>query len=155
MIQITRNAAGGDICMLARPNRSLSRNVCLRIFALIGASCLGVGVLAAWFAGAWLVLPFAGLEVLLLAWAVCMLRKHDGDYDRVCVGPDQIDIERREARTTEHAVLNRHWARLVVRAGHGAGRLAWRSHGQEHVFDRFMTDEERETVAEVMRPWRM
>jgi uncharacterized membrane protein len=147
VVQINTTQPGDGLSLVARPNRSLERRACAGIFIAIGASCMGIAVLAALLGGAWLVLPFAGLEVALLGWAFCALRRHEDDYDRVCVSGDRIDIERRDARHIQRAVLNRQWARLVFRDGHGSGRLVLRSSGREYGFDRFLTDDERTAVA--------
>ncbi|WP_444884695.1 DUF2244 domain-containing protein [Microbulbifer sp. PSTR4-B] len=53
-------------CILLQPNQSLSATGNLWVFfSLVGVS-LGISLAFA-FAGAWMILPFAGLEILLLA----------------------------------------------------------------------------------------
>ncbi|GAA5523627.1 hypothetical protein Maes01_00175 [Microbulbifer aestuariivivens] len=54
-----------NACILLAPNQSLSLSGNLWVFVSLVAVSLGISIAFA-FAGAWMVLPFAGLEVLLL-----------------------------------------------------------------------------------------
>ncbi|WKD48497.1 DUF2244 domain-containing protein [Microbulbifer spongiae] len=53
-------------CILLQPNQSLSVSANLWVFFSLVAVSLGISLAFA-FAGAWMILPFAGLEMLLLA----------------------------------------------------------------------------------------
>lgn len=53
-------------CILLQPNQSLSVSGNLWVFFSLVAVSLGISLAFA-FAGAWMILPFAGLEILLLA----------------------------------------------------------------------------------------
>ncbi|MCO1333981.1 DUF2244 domain-containing protein [Microbulbifer sp. OS29] len=63
--EVGRNTAR-CACILLQPNQSLSLSGNLWVFfSLVGVS-LGISLAFA-FAGAWMILPFAGLEIILLA----------------------------------------------------------------------------------------
>ena len=98
---------------LTMPNRSLG--IAARRWALgvIAATTLGVAAGAAAF-GAWPVLPFAGLEIALLALAFHVLGRHDGDFERLEIGEHEVRLEAREAAAVTRFVAHRPWARVVV-----------------------------------------
>lgn len=58
------------------------------------AMLIGAGFAAA---GAWLVLPFAGLEALLLAAAFIIYARHAADYERIELGAGRLTVEVVEA----------------------------------------------------------
>jgi uncharacterized membrane protein len=86
-----RGPAPGFRLMLKR-NCSISPSGLLWVFALISLVTLGIG---AGFAalGAWLVLPFAGIEVLALAAGFLMSGRHASDYERIDYAPGRLTVE--------------------------------------------------------------
>jgi uncharacterized membrane protein len=70
---------------------------------------------AAMAIGAWLVMPFAGLEIALLALAFHLVGVHDGDFERLEIGESEVRIESRDAHRVERFVGHRPWARVVFR----------------------------------------
>src|SRR3954447_20697924 len=75
------------------PNRSLGRAGRRWALAAIAATTLGVAGFAASL-GAWPVMPFAGLEVGLLALAFRIVQSHDADFERVEVDEHEVVVER-------------------------------------------------------------
>ncbi|WP_226703032.1 DUF2244 domain-containing protein [Microbulbifer elongatus] len=65
MVKEVGGARGRRACILLAPNQSLSMAGNLWVFISLVAVSLGISVAFA-LAGAWMVIPFAGLEVLLL-----------------------------------------------------------------------------------------
>jgi uncharacterized membrane protein len=118
--------------------------------AAIAGTTLGVAAFAA-FIGAWPVMPFAGLEVGLLALAFRVVQSHDADYERVEVGEHEVVVEGRHARAQFRVVANRAWARLVV--GLAGGRCTLQiAYGARSVpLGRMMTDAERRRLARDLR----
>jgi uncharacterized membrane protein len=132
------------------PNRSLGPAGRGFALAAIAATTLGVAGFAA-FIGAWPVMPFAGLEVALLALAFRVVQWHDADYEKIEVGEHEVVVEGRHARDEFRFVTNRAWARLVVglRAGRCTVQLAY---GARRVpLGRMMTDAERRRLVRALR----
>ena len=131
------NAAG--FSRVARRNNSLSSIGRLFVFAFIFAVSIGI---AAGFAllGAWLILPFAGLEMLVLWLAFRYIDRRAGDFERIAIAGDRVEIEVCEAGRRTRYELNRCWAQLV---GGDGERLALRSHGREIEIGRYLNDEQR------------
>jgi uncharacterized membrane protein len=63
---------------------------CACAAAAVAALAIGAGFAAA---GAWLVLPFAGLEALLLGAAFVLYARHAADYERIELGPGRLTVE--------------------------------------------------------------
>ena len=135
---------------LSVPNRSLGPAGRRWALAAIGATTLGVATFAASI-GAWPVMPFAGLEVLLVAAAFHVMQRHDTDYEKVEVGEHDVVIEGRHARDQFRFVANRAWARLVVGLAGGRCTLQLAYAGRRVPLGRMMTDAERRRLARELR----
>ncbi len=122
------------------------------VVAITAAFSLLVG-LGFSFAGAWLVLPFAGLEVLAIAYAFYYIHCHAGDYESITIEGDHLAIEKHDCKHDSRTVFNRYWARVLVRElPWGDHSLFLRSHGKEVEFGRhFMNDEQRLLLAEQLK----
>jgi uncharacterized membrane protein len=132
---------------VARRNNSLSSTGRLLVFAALFIVSIGIASAFAAF-GAWLVLPFAGLEMLGLYWAFRIIDRHAADYERIAIAGDTVKVELCEAGRAQSHEFNRCWARLA--ASPGSGRLALRSHGREVEIGRHMSDEERREFARAL-----
>ena len=81
-----------DYCVQA--NRSLTRRGRSIWIGMIGASTLMIASAAA-LIGAWPVVPFAGVEILLVAIAFHMVGAHDNDIEKLTVRGDRFEWQRR------------------------------------------------------------
>ena len=136
---------------MAVPNRSLGplgRAACVWAIA---ATTVAVGAGAAAL-GAWPVLPFAGLEVALVAIAFRSLARHDGDYERLEIEGRTVRLRLRHAARSVELEGHAPWARLVVEEGLGRCRLGLRYAGKTVEFGRLLTEcRRREWAAELGR----
>ena len=77
---------------LLKRNCSLAPGQLAVVFASLAAVSLAVaGLFAAW--GAWLVLPFACIEVLALGTAFVVYARHAADYERIVLCRDCLLVE--------------------------------------------------------------
>ena len=134
----------GDYSRTTRFNRSLSPAGRLVFLALIFSNIV---VVAAGFAliGAWLVTPFAGLEIAALALAFHMVSRRDGDYERLSIDGQVVCFEACDRGVHRRFECNRAWAQLVRRVERNGRtcRLALRSHGRQVNIGQLMSDEQR------------
>ena len=63
-----------------------------KVFAALSLLVLAIGAGFA-AAGAWLILPFAGLEVLLLGAAFVLYARHAADYERIELESGHLTVE--------------------------------------------------------------
>ena len=130
--------------LLARRNNSLSSAGRHLVFVFLFA--VSVGIAAAFAAlGAWLILPFAGLEMLVLYWAFRTVDRHAADYERIAVRGDRVRVEVFEVGRARRHEFSRCWTQLVV--SRDGGRIVLRFHGREVEVGRHRDDAQRRTFA--------
>jgi uncharacterized membrane protein len=119
----------------------------------VGSLALVVFAVALVFAcrGLWPVLPFAGLEVGLLTWAVRASLRRGAERELIVVSEAAVVVERRRAGGSLRTVFTRHWATVKLRDPRRSAlpsRLTIESHGRVCEVGHFLTDEERRGLAE-------
>lgn len=105
--------------------------------------------------GYWPVLAFAGLEMLLLGWALYanMQRRHRSET--IVVTEDSVEIETHGRGAAAHAVFPRHWAQVKLRADVSPlapTRLVIESAGRRCEIGSFLTEQERQQLAARLAP---
>jgi uncharacterized membrane protein len=136
--------------VLIRPNCSLPwRDVVRFYFGMLLVS-FGIAVAFA-FKGAWLILPFAGLEMLVLGIALYLVAQRATNWQEISISGDSINIVERASGQEQAQSFQRAWARVVhERAaikGHPS-RLSIRSHGRSVEIGRCLNEEEKRYLAE-------
>lgn len=131
------------------PNCSLTPSGA-RLF--VGSLAAVTFTVAGFFAlqGFWPVLPFAGLEIGLLAWAVSASMRRGSEREVIVVSDDEVVVERRAPSGSRRTVFPRHWARVTLRGPQRAqhpSRLTIESHGRACEVGRFLTEDERLRLA--------
>lgn len=113
--------SGATFSRVLKRNCSMSPAELAAVFAALAVLVLAIG---AGFAalGAWLVLPFAGLEVLLLAAAYVLYARRAADYEKIELDSGRLTVEIAQgARTTRYELKGARVAleegRVVVRDG--------------------------------------
>jgi uncharacterized membrane protein len=100
--------------------------------------------------GLWPIFPFAGLEMLLLGWAlrISLRRRH---YSQIITVTDsQVAIETFANERHDRIVFTRHWAQVKLRRADThlhPSRLTIESHGRSYEVGGFLTEEERRALA--------
>lgn len=117
---------------------------------VFGSLALFSMLIAAAFAaaGAWLIIPFAGIEIAALGAAAWFTLRKSGDFEWLAFDGDRILVEVRERGRSRQYEFNRCWARLVTDRG---GAVALRSHGREIAIGRFCGEEGRQELARELR----
>ncbi len=143
--------------IIARPNNSLTPEAGIKVLAGLVAIVLIVGLGFAHM-GAWLVLPFAGLEVLAFAYTFYYIQQHSGDFESITIVDDRVVVEKRNYKEITTTVLQRNWAQVNVRGVEsgkgviGKSGLFIQSHGKEVEFGRnFINDEQRTILARELK----
>ena len=118
-------------------NCSLSQRGAWIFFGVVAASSLAVAGFFAWH-GFWPVLPFAGLELLVLGFVLGVVlgysMRQGSQREVISVYADQVVVQRETADGRDEARFQRHWAhtRLVPPRGRARrSRLILCAHGRE------------------------
>jgi uncharacterized membrane protein len=131
------------------PHRSLTPRSARWFFASAAAGPLLTGAFCA-LHGFWPVLPFAGLEIVALAWALWWSMRARNDVQTIVITADEVRIVAREGKIQVTTVFSRHWTRVKLHTPLSTlhpSRLALESRGRECELGRFLTDVERRELA--------
>ena len=132
------------------PNRSLDARGRRIAVGAIAVATFGLAAFAA-VLGAWPVMPFAGLEVALVALAFHLIGRHDEDFERLEIGAFAVSVEWRSARTSARFVASQPWARLVVRERGEQCSLGLAYAGRVVPLGRLLSDDGRRELAQKLR----
>jgi uncharacterized membrane protein len=100
--------------------------------------------------GLWPVLPFAGLEIALLAWAVRASMRDGSKRETIAIDEQWITIRRTDPRGEHFSVFPRHGSRVTLHAPQTAlhpSRLVLESRGRACEVGRFLTEDARRSLA--------
>lgn len=101
-------------------------------------------------AGAWPIMGFCGLDVLLLYWAFKANYRAGRASELIDLAPDHLLFTRiHPSGSRERFEFNPYWVRARLNEGTGGrNELMLVSHGREFPFARFLSDDERRDFAE-------
>lgn len=148
--------SGGDIAadfsVTARRSYSLSPCGLLSCFLFLALVSWSIAIAFA-LHGAWLIMPFAGLEIAVLAWAFLHVARHSGDCERISICGSRLTVERVDGQRVRRTEFNRHWARVLLETDTqgGACRVALRAHGREVEVGSFVGRAERLELAQRLK----
>jgi len=129
-------------------NCSISPAGLAGVYVALAVAVVGIGGAFA-LAGAWLVLPFAGLEVLLLAAAYLAYARHAADYERIVLESGRLTVEVAEAQRVARYEMEARRAKVYLEAGK---RVMLRGADEELELGRHLDEQARvEFAAELQR----
>jgi uncharacterized membrane protein len=134
--------------VLIRPNRSLSPRGMAVLFAGVGAFAMTLGIGFS-LVGAWLVLPFAGLEVAVVGAVLYWLHRHVDDHELIIMDDDRVTVIQYRGGRERLEVFQRYWAKVTLEH-YGAwypSRLKLGSHGRFIVLGADIGEDERQTLS--------
>ena len=149
VLELVRDPEGKDCHWVIRPNQSLSWRQAIQVYAAIATVCLGIGIAYA-LHGFWTVLPFAGLEVLVLgaAFYLCLTRSQIREV--VTVNASVVTVEKGRQTPEERWECPRAWARVRLEQPQIAwypSRLLIAFQGRQVELGAFLNEEERRALA--------
>jgi uncharacterized membrane protein len=106
---------------MIRPNRSLSRGGMVVAFIVITLVVMTVATVFA-LMGAWLVLPFAGMETVLFGGVFYWFYRHYGDCEYIMIEGDRVRILRRRGTLETDYEFERYWVRVTLEDSDRRGR---------------------------------
>ncbi|MEZ0287939.1 MAG: DUF2244 domain-containing protein [Methylophilus sp.] len=121
---------------IAKPNASASAESVWRLLLSLGVLTVLIAI-AFLHIGAWMVLPFAGLELVLVVLAFVLVLRHSSDYEKITFAEDHVEIEQSVLGKIKHVRFQRYWTRITLREGENGKTSLWiGSHNQEVEFGR-------------------
>ncbi|MGU7771466.1 DUF2244 domain-containing protein [Burkholderia sp. MR1-5-21] len=96
---------------LMKRNCSVSPRQFVLFYASLASVSLAIAaMLMLW--GAWLVMPFTGIELLAVGIAFAIHARHAVDYERIRLFPHRLVIERMDAERLTQIEFNPRWVRV-------------------------------------------
>ena len=135
------------------PHRSLSPRGFLVLMAAVGAVSFITGIVFL-LMGAWPVLGFCGLDVLLIYIAFKLNYRAARLHETVRLTSDALVLRRVQPSGAQQSwQFNPYWVRLVVNSDRQTERstLVLRSHGRDVLFGDFLPEEEKLDFARALR----
>lgn len=134
-----------------KPNSALSAVSKQKVVILLTVIPSVIGI-AFCFLGAWLVLPFVGLEIVALAYAFYYVNRHEADYESISIDGDGLVVERCVGESVSRQVINPYWVTVVQHElANGELHLYLQSHGKELEIGRYLTRKQRELLAKQLK----
>ncbi len=139
---------------LIRPNCSVQWRDVVRFYA--GIAVVSVGIAAGFaFKGAWLVLPFTGLEMLVLGAAFYVVSRRSADWQEVAIEGDSVLVTNSSAQRQGSALsFQRAWVRVELEdamvKGHPS-RLIMGSHGRHVEIGSCLNEKEKQALVVQLR----
>jgi uncharacterized membrane protein len=138
----------GNFRAVLAPHRSLPPAGFLALMAFVGLVSFGAGIAFA-LMGAWPVLGFFGLDVLIVYVAFRLNYRSGLLREKVELLPDALTVTRfHPSGKREEFSFNPYWVRVeLLESRDGRTDLKLRLHDRVVSFGRFLTDEERRDLA--------
>ena len=153
MISELAEAGDRQRIFIIQPNPPLAWSALLRIFAAMAVFILGIGITCA-LAGLPLVLPFSGLEILVLGVALYLSSVRGSVREVIRIMDTAVVYEAGRAAPVVTRRFQRHWARVVLEQARGdwyPSRLLLRSHGRQVEVGKFLEEQERLHLGQRLR----
>ncbi|KVM11203.1 hypothetical protein WL05_29850 [Burkholderia ubonensis] len=96
---------------LMKRNCSMSPRQFVLFYASLAGFSLAIAAMLMW-QGAWLVMPFTGVELLAVGVAFAIYARHAVDYERIRLFPHRLMIERMNAEQLTQIEFNPRWVRV-------------------------------------------
>ena len=81
----------------------------LAVLIAVAATSISFALFLWWFVGVWMILPFAGLEILCVTAAFWWLELAADDYDAVAITESHVNVVRSRRNKSQRMVFNRGW----------------------------------------------
>ena len=113
MVKIENNTEENTYRILLRPNQSTDWKTSIIFISIIAITCLAIGIGFA-FAGATMILPFAGLEVIFVGVCVYLVMKKTYKQEVITLTQETLKIEKGEGKIDQVWEYFRMWAFVSV-----------------------------------------
>ena len=149
MVEIHENKSIPRTQIIVQPNSSLTWQQTLKVFAAITVVCSGIAIGFA-FRGLWMVLPFAGLEILALGYAFYYCSYRSAYIEVLKIENDTLYIEKGRYKPEQVYEFNLAWVKvnlIKAKSENYPHRVTISSHGKQIEVGAALVEEERIKLA--------
>ena len=137
---------------VVKRNQSLSWRANKLFIFFIALLTLGIAGIFA-LQGMWLILPFAGLEVMALTIGLYICSLHCRDREVITINDEKVSIESGRGKPKQSCQFERAWLNVVLKKPVIQGypsQLLLCSKGMEIEIGKYLTNKERKSLAETL-----
>jgi len=134
--------------VIVQGNRSASWRANLMLVGALAVVCMGIAIAMA-TQGFWMIIPFAGLEVLFVAGCLYMTLRRLSRKEIITVEPQAIRVEWGYTCADTSVALPRRWSRLEYDCKDSpfdCGDLAFAAHGKRYALGRCLNRVEKKKL---------
>jgi uncharacterized membrane protein len=154
LVTMTSNLTDMSSTFEVRPNCSLSREGMIVFFIAVAFLTLLVAVRFI-LLGAWLVLPFSLLEVVVLGSSLYLFERRSRYSETIQIGPDSTEfIARCGVNILRECRFQSYWVQVLLQLDQDdwyPSKLLLQSHGRSIEIGACLTDDDRKTLAENLK----
>ncbi|MFK7993044.1 MAG: DUF2244 domain-containing protein [Granulosicoccus sp.] len=147
MIEVQEDK-GKTTRLIVTANQSMSWKANLYLAASLGFICMGVAIAMATF-GLWMVIPFAGLEVIFIVVCLYLTLKRLSRQEVITIDNEAITLEWGYNCPDVVVNLPRRWSQLSYQCKDSVfevGDLSLRAHGKSYALGRCLNREEKKAL---------
>ena len=111
MVSVKRDISGNSYRFVLAPNRSISWRELVFFYVLTCVLALAIGLFFT-FQGMWLVLPFSGLEMLVLGLGLYVTSRNVYRREVITLDTDRVRIEKGVQRVDQSWEFSTPWVRI-------------------------------------------
>ncbi len=139
--------------LVVKGNQSMSWRANLILAASLGVVCLGIAIVMA-FHGFWMIVPFAGAEVLFVLWCLYCTVHRLSHQEVITIEPQSILLEWGYREPEVSVNLPRQWSKLNYRCSDNefeTGDLSLSAHGKRYTLGECLGRDEKRTLYSKLR----
>jgi len=153
---ISEQALAPDaVRFVVQGNQSMSWRANCWLAAALGLVIMGIALAMA-SQGLWLVIPFAGAEVLFVLYCLYLTVKRLARKEVITVENDAVKLEWGERRPEKRVALPRHWSRLRYQCTDSefeVGKLEVSAHGRCYLLGQALGRDEKRVLYNKLKVW--
>ena len=153
MVEVHKHKSGESLQVVVRPNRAMSWRGLLVCYTGIAVISLGIAIYF-FLQGYPLILPFSGIELLLLAYALYTTAWRGNWQEVVTIANDKVMVEQGVYKPEACHEFQRSWASVKLQRSWNSwypSELYIVSHGKQLEIGAFLNDQERQGLAKLLR----
>jgi len=134
--------------LIVTANQSMSWKANLYLAASLGVVCMGVAIAMATY-GLWMVIPFAGLEVIFIVGCLYWTLRRLSRQEVITINNDAITVEWGYSRPDTTINLPRRWSQLSYHCKESVfevGELSVSAHGKRYPLGQCLNRQEKKAL---------